>query len=92
MSILVTMQVGPVDWDKFRAAAKWLNTLPSPGLLSTRAWQAEDDPNTVLVEQEWESHQAFHAVADRFGAEFNRRAGTAELNWVDRVWKPASID
>ncbi len=91
MSVLISMQVGPVDWDKFRAAAQWSNTVPAPGLLSVRVYRAEDDPKTALILQEWESHQAFHQMADTYGEEFNRRAGTEGLDWTDRVWAPASV-
>lgn len=91
MSVLVSMQVGPVDWEKFSAAIRWANGQANPGLLSVRAYRAEDDPSTVFVLEEWESHEAFHRVADQYGDEFNRRAGTEGLEWVDRVWTPASI-
>ena len=90
MSVLISMQVSAVDWEKFQAAMEWANSLSAAGHLSTRVFRAEDDPRTVLVLEEWESHDAFHKVADAFGDEFNRRAGTEGLEWQDRSWVPAT--
>jgi len=89
MSVLISMQVGPVDWAKFKAAVDWANAQPVAGHISTKVYRAEDDPSTVLVLEEWESHDAFHKMADALGDEFNRRAGTEGLDWVDRSWSPA---
>jgi len=86
MAVLVTMEVGPVDWSKFQAAMDWMNSQPENGLRSNRIYRSEDDPGTVLVVQEWDSHDAFHEASDRFGDEFNRRAGTDGLDWRTGVW------
>jgi len=89
MSVLISMQVGPVDWEKFRAAVEWANAQSATGHISRRVLRAEDDPRTVLVIEEWESHEAFHKGADALGDEFNKRAGTEGLEWQDRSWVPA---
>ena len=90
MSVLITMQVGPVDWAKFRAAIDWADSKHVPGHISTQVYRAENDPATVLVLEEWESHEAFHKAADELGEEFNRRAGTEGLEWEDRSWLPGA--
>ena len=86
MSVLVTMQVGPVDWAKFKSATEWGQTQLAPGLLSSKVYRSEGDTQTVLIVEEWESHDAFHGFADRVGEEYNDRAGTGALNWQDNVW------
>ena len=86
MSVLVTMQVGPVDWDKFRSASEWLETQGAPGLHSRRVYRSESDPSTVFVTAEWESHDRFHDFSDRVGDEFNKRAGTEGANWETGAW------
>ena len=86
MAILLTMQVGPVDWEKFRSALDWAAQQNSPGLISSKTYRAEDDPSTVIMEQEWESHEAFHKVGDEVGPEFVARAGAESLDWQDQVW------
>jgi quinol monooxygenase YgiN len=86
MAILVSMEVGPVDWTRFQAAMDWMTTQPEPGMHSTKVYRAESGPATVLVLQEWDSHEAFHAASDKYGDEFNRRAGTEGLDWRTGVW------
>ena len=86
MSVLLTMQVGPVDWDKFKAAAEWGYGHNPSGLISSKVYRAEDDPSTVLVVEEWDSHDAWHRFADEVGEEFNSRAGTEGANWQDTIW------
>jgi len=86
VAVTVTMEVGPVDWTKFKAAMDWMEAQPSAGLRSNRVYRSEDDPNMLLVMQEWDSHDAFHAASDRYGDEFNRRAGTEGLDWRTGVW------
>lgn len=86
MSVLVTMQVGPVDWERFTAALAWLYTHKPPEWLSHRVYRAERDASLVLVIDEWTSHEAFEAFAERVGPEFNERAGTSGLPWQDEVW------
>ena len=86
MAVLVTMRVGPVDWAKFREASEWLDGEDSTGLQSSEIYRSDGDPDTVLVVQKWDSHDAFHAVSDRVGPGFNERAGTEGLHWETGVW------
>lgn len=86
MALLVTMQVSPVDWGKFKAACEWAATKEQKGRRSERIFRAEGDPKSVLVVQEWDSHDAFHAASDELGDEFNRRAGTEGLDWITGTW------
>jgi heme-degrading monooxygenase HmoA len=86
MSVLVTMQVGPVDWGKFRSAVEWLKEQEAPGLRSSNIYRSDNEPATVLVVEEWDSHDAWHKFAERVGEEFNKRSGGEELDWQDNVW------
>lgn len=86
MGILVTMQVGPVDFEKFKAADAWMSKLETPGRRSSKIYRAEGDPKSVLVVQEWDSHGSFHGASEKHGDEFNKRAGTEELEWITGVW------
>ena len=86
MAILVTMEVGPVDWSKFKAALDWSKAFPADGRLSSEVYRAESDPAKVLVVERWGSHDELHRYQDRVGEEFNRRAGTEGLEWKDAVW------
>ena len=91
MSVLLTMQVGPVDWVKFRSATEWVNGQDAPGLRSSTVYRLENDPHTVLVVEEWDSHDAWHEYADRVGEEFNSRSGAAGLDWQDQVWVSSDV-
>ena len=89
MAIVVTMEVGPVDWTKFKAAIDWSKAFPAAGRASGAVYRAESDPNTVLLVEEWESHDKMHAYQNQIGEEFNERAGTGSLEWKDTVWQIA---
>ena len=86
MSVLLTMQVGPVDWNKFMSAAAWGYSQNPSGLISGKVYRAEGDQSKVLVVEEWESHDAWHEFADQVGPEFNSRAGTVGAEWRDTMW------
>ena len=86
MAVLVTMEVGPVDWQKFQSAMEWMNSIPDAGLRSNSVHRSESDPRMLLLMQEWDSHDAFHASSEKYGDEFNRRAGTEGLDWRTGVW------
>ena len=86
MSVLVTMEVGPVDWAKFSSATDWMNSQTMPGLRSNKVHRSESDPRMLLVVQEWDSHDAFHSASDKYGDEFNTRAGTEGLDWRTGIW------
>jgi len=86
MAILVTMEVGPVDWAKFQSAVQWMESQPAAGLRSNKVYRMESDPSMLLMVQEWDSHDAFHATSEKLGDELNRRAGTEGLDWRTGVW------
>ena len=87
MAILLTMQVGPVDWAKFNAALEWARSTPAPGRASSHLYRSESDHTRVLIVEEWDSHDSMHRYQDQVGEEFNRRAGTEGLDWQDNVWE-----
>jgi quinol monooxygenase YgiN len=86
MSVLVTMRVGPVDAARFDAATAELGSRSYPGFHNRRVVHSEGDPSTVLVLEEWDSHDAFHRATDEVGDEFNAKAGTEGLDWVTEIW------
>jgi heme-degrading monooxygenase HmoA len=83
------MEVGPVEWEKFKAAVDWAHARNPKGHIASRIYRSEDDPSRVLILDEWESHDDFHADSDAIGEEFNRRAGTEGAEWRDASWVPA---
>ena len=52
MAITLTMEVGPVDWTKFKAALDWSKAFPAAGRLSGAVYRAESDPSKVLIVEE----------------------------------------
>ena len=90
MAILLTMQVGPVDWQKFEAAMDWSRgAATAKGRAYSRVYRAESDSSTVLIVEEWDSHDSMHSYQEQIGEEFNRRAGTEDAEWKDDVWELA---
>jgi quinol monooxygenase YgiN len=87
MAILVTMQVGPVDWPKFKAALESFKDIPAQGLISSQVYRAQSDPNIVMVIEQWDSQEAMHAYQDKVGDDFNERARTAGMDWQTGVWQ-----
>ena len=67
-------------------AMTWMESQPEEGLVSTKMYRSEENPNDLLIVQEWASHDAFHEMSDKYGDEFNRRAGTEGLDWRTGVW------
>lgn len=86
MAILVTMQVGPVDWSKFKAAIDAGRSQPAPGRQSSRVFRMRSNPAQVLVVEEWDSHDSMHAYQDKVGDDFNRIAGTEGMEWQTALW------
>ena len=81
MSVIVTMEVEPIDWAKFQAALRWLEGQPAEGLRSSKGCHGESLPRRGIIIQEWDSHDAFHAASERNGDAFNQMAGTKGLDW-----------
>ena len=86
MAIFVTMQVGPVDWSKFKKALDWSTPFRPQGRLTAQIYRSESEPNQVLVVERWISHDAMHEYQDKYGDEFNKRAGTEGMEWKVNVW------
>ena len=56
-----------------------------------RAWCGYTCPQTVwtdlfLVVERWVSHDAMHEYQDKYGDEFNQRAGTEGMEWKVNIW------
>ena len=90
MSILVTMQVGPVDWTKFKAAMDHFAAERPAGLHASRTYRQQGDASRVLLVEEWDSHDAMHAFQEKVGDEFNRMAGTEGMEWDVSLWDLAA--
>jgi quinol monooxygenase YgiN len=90
MSVLVTMRVKVRDYKAFRDTTNefYKNGL-SPGQHSSKVYQAEDDPNDLLIVEEWDSHDDFHKSSEEHGEEFQKKAKTEGLDWVTYVGKLA---
>ena len=73
MAILLTMQVGPVDWNKFKDAVDWARSIPAPGRKFSHVYRAQGDGGVVLIVEEWDSHESMHKYQDQGGDEFNKR-------------------
>jgi hypothetical protein len=89
MAILLTMQVGPVDWAKFKGALDWGRSLAAPGRKFSHVYRAQGDGSRVMIVEEWDSHDSMHRYQEQGGEEFNRRAGTDGMEWQDQVWELA---
>jgi hypothetical protein len=89
MAIFVTMEVGPVDWSKFKSAIDWSTPFRPQERLSAQVYRSDGDPSKVLVVERWLSHAAMHTFQDQYGDEFNKRAGTEGLDWNVTVWNLA---
>jgi quinol monooxygenase YgiN len=87
MAILVTMQVGPVDWSKFKAAIDTLKGSPAPGRKSSEVYRNQSDPGVVLIVETWDSHDAMNAYQEKVGDDFNEQAGTAGMHWETGLWE-----
>ena len=89
MAVLVTMQVGPVDWSKFKSALDWSTPFRPPQRLTSHVYRSQGDSSQVLIVERWLSHEAMHEYQEKYGDEFNKRAGTEGLQWQTGVWELA---
>lgn len=92
-SVLVWMTVRPRDWEKFKDTIGWfVDSIKSDkpkGLHSTQVYRREGDPGLVLDLEEWDSHDDWHAVTEKYGDEFNKRGDTEGLDWETFIWHPS---
>jgi hypothetical protein len=86
MALFVTMEVGPVDWQRFSRAMEWSAPFRPADRLSCDIYRSQEDPASVLVVERWSTHGAMHAYQDKYGDEFNERAGTQGMEWRVQVW------
>ena len=85
--VLVQFRVRVPDVERFKATQeKYLPMMEELGGRNNRAYFAESDPNEVTTFSEWESHDAMMAATDKFGDDFNREAGTEDIEWETRIW------
>ena len=92
-SVVVWMTVRPRDWSKFKDTIGWyvegIKSDKPKGLHSTHVYKREGDPGLVLDIEEWDSHDDWHAVSEKYGDEFNKRADTEGLDWETFIWHPS---
>jgi quinol monooxygenase YgiN len=87
MSVLVQMRVRVDDVDRFKAAYEdWLPKMGEMGGTSVGLYFAENDPKEVSLLEEWESHDQMHEASEKYGDDFNKNAGTEDLDWETRIW------
>lgn len=91
MSVLITLQIGPVDWDRFQAALEWLDAQAAPGCVRSTVYRSIKDPAQVLIVDEWTTREAAIEFASRVDPEFNARAGTEALSWQDASWELPAV-
>jgi quinol monooxygenase YgiN len=85
--VLVQFRVRVQDVERFKATQeKFVPVMEELGGRNHRAYRSESDPNEVTTFSEWDSHDAMMAATDRFGEDFNREAGTEDLEWETRIW------
>jgi len=90
MTVLVTMRGNVSDWGSMKGAIDWYAGLPRPkGLHWSRTYRREGDENYVLLLEEWDDHDAFHASSDAIGDEFVERSKVDFSDWVTEVWTPS---
>ena len=86
MSVLITMRVKVHDFEGTKkAAVLFVKTAKKAGCHSAKVYRSEKDPNDVLWQMEWESHEAFNRSGDESGDEFNSLVQPAG-EWEDVVW------
>ena len=87
MSVLVQMVVTVPDVDHFVATAKkWEPMMESDGARNQMVAVDENDPNTVSMTSEWDSHDAMHESSEKHGEAFNAELGFGDLDWTTYIW------
>ena len=89
--ILFTMRVKTAQWENLKRAndevfGKLIDEAREAGLISSKVYQSEEDPNDVLFVSEWRSHEDMHKFGDDFGDRFNEMAGAKPEDWEDIAW------
>jgi quinol monooxygenase YgiN len=90
---LVWMTVRPRDLKKFKDTIGWfaeqVKADKPKGLHSSHLFIREGDEGLVLDLEEWDSHDDWHAVTEKYGDEFNKRGDTEGLDWETFIWHPS---
>ncbi|MFY9586180.1 MAG: hypothetical protein WAT66_01855 [Actinomycetota bacterium] len=90
---LVWMTVQPRDVKAFNDTMGWyvenVKSDKPKGLHSSHLYVREGEPGLVLDLEEWDSHDDWHAVTEKHGDEFNKRADTEGLDWETFIWHPS---
>lgn len=88
MSVMVQFIVENVpDVDHFVAVSKkWEPAMEADGARKQMIAVDENNPSTVSLISEWDSHDAMHASSEKSGEAFNTELGFGELNWITHIW------
>ena len=90
--ILFTMRIKTADWDKLKQAndevfGGLIDEARQAGLISSKVYRSEANPNDVLFVSEWRSHDSLHDFGDKHGDRFNEIAGVTGEDWEDVAWR-----
>ena len=90
--ILFTMRIKTARWENLKRAndevfGELLDRAREAGLLSSKVYRSEEDPNDVLFVSEWRSHEDMHKFGDEYGDRFNEVAGVKPEDWEDVSWR-----
>ena len=90
--ILFTMRIKSANWDRLKQAndevfGALIDEAREAGLISSKVYRSETDPNDVLFVSEWRSHEALHEFGDKHGDRFNEMAGVTGEDWEDVAWR-----
>ncbi len=88
MSVLVQFIVENVpDVDHFvEVSKKWAPTMEAEGARNQMVAVDENNPSTVTMTAEWDSHDVMHASSEKHGEAINADMGFGELNWITHLW------
>ena len=92
LPILFTMRIKTARWENLKRAndevfGELLKKAQEAGLISSKVYRSEADPNDVLFISEWRSHEDMHKFGDEHGERFNEVAGANPEDWEDIAWR-----
>ena len=90
--ILFTMRIKAARWESLKRAndevfGELIDEAREAGLISSKVYRSEADPNDVLFVSEWRSHEDLHDFGDKHGDRFNEVAGVKPEDWEDVAWR-----
>ena len=85
------MRVATAKWENLKKAndevfGGLIEKARAAGILSSKVYPSEADPNDVLFVSEWRSQEDLHEFGDENGDQFNEAAGVKPENWEDIAW------